>query len=118
MIYRKLDANGDYVFGQKQQNFWSGTVAVSQAIKTRLLLLLGEWWEDTATGTPLFQEILTYGGDFDKKSAVDLIVQDRILNTPNVTTINFFNSIIESRQYICSCNVATEFGDATVEVVL
>ncbi len=39
MIYRRIDANGDYTFGQGKFNFVSGTEAVAQAIKTNLLLL-------------------------------------------------------------------------------
>lgn len=66
MIYRKLDQNGDYVFGGNGSCYISGLNAVKQAILTRLRLLLGEWWEDETDGLPLWQKILAAR---DKKEA-------------------------------------------------
>ena len=54
MIYRMLDADGDYVFGRSKHAYLEGVEAVAQAIKTRLLLLYAEWWEDREDGLPLF----------------------------------------------------------------
>ena len=77
--YRRL-INGDYSFGRNNGDFLTGIDAVSQAIRTRLLLLKGEWWEDTEQGLPLFQSIL---GQYETQP-IDLLVQDTISNTKDV----------------------------------
>lgn len=62
MRYRKLNTNGDYTFGQAQSNFYVNTPeAVAQAVKTRLLLIQGEWFLDVSEGTPYSAKILGAG---------------------------------------------------------
>lgn len=46
MIYRRLSKDWDYTFGNGTSNYIKGAEAVAQAIKSRLLLLYGEWWEE------------------------------------------------------------------------
>jgi hypothetical protein len=118
MIYRRLDNNGDYSFGRGRQDFLAGSDAVGQAIKTRLLLLFAEWWEDQADGTPLFQSILGAPGTPENLNAADLIVQDRIINTENVVEIIEFISSYENRMYTIKCTIGTSFGTTTLEVTL
>lgn len=81
MIYRRLDSNGDYVFGQGRSQFLSGSEAVAQAIITNLKLLLGEWWEDVNNGLPLWQSILGIPGSEANQLSIDNIIKDRILKT-------------------------------------
>ena len=111
MKYRALDENGDSTFGSKR--FLTGREAVGQAILTRLRLLYGEWWENTADGLPLFERILgAYGGE-EARAAVDLIISERIQETQNVTEILTFESEFsaETRQYSAFCLVNTAFGE-------
>ena len=54
MKYRKQLANGDYSFGNNIQDFYTGQEAIAQAIKTKILLFYGEWWEDISQGIPMF----------------------------------------------------------------
>lgn len=117
MIYRRLDNNGDYSFGRSKQDFISGSDAVAQAIKTRLLLLTSEWWEDQADGTPLFQSIIGTTGTEENLESVDLIIKERIINTENVDEITDYSSTYENRNFSVSCTVNTTFGtETTVEV--
>ncbi|WP_217364869.1 hypothetical protein [Brevibacillus sp. HD1.4A] len=88
--------------------------AVGQAIKTKLLLLKEEWWEQKEDGLPLFQNILG-NTNTSNLQAVDLLVQERILVTPNVSRILDFESRYQSRTYSFQCKVETTFG-ATVPV--
>ena len=115
MKYRKL-VNGDYSFGNGSNDFYSGTIAVSQAIKTNLLLLYGEWWESIDQGLPLFQNILGQPGTPENEQAIDLLVQGVISNTPGVISIKNFSSTYANRTYSLTCTVETQYGDATVEV--
>lgn len=117
MIHRRLDNNSDYSFGRGKQDFLIGSDAVGQAIRTRLLLLKEEWWEDQSDGTPLFQSILGVPGTSEFLEAADLIVRERISSTENVTEIIDFTSNYGSRAYSIKCTVNTAFGsNTTVEV--
>lgn len=116
MKYRKL-TNGDYTFGGNANDFISGTLAVSQAVKTNLLLLYGEWWESKDEGLPLFQNILGQPGTPENEQAVDLLVQATISKTPGVMSIKNFASTYENRKYSIKCTVETQYGDATAEVI-
>lgn len=117
MKYRAIDQNGDYVM-KNMQSFLTDADAVTQAIKTNLLLLQGEWWEDTSNGLPLFQNILGQPGTPDKINAVDLIIKERILATQGVSEIIDFQSSYQNRTYtIEKCSVNTIYGTATVSGV-
>ena len=107
MKYRPLDNTGDYTMGRP---YLVDAIAVGQAIKTRLLLLQGEWWEQQDDGLPLFQNILGTTGNPRELQQVDLLVQERILGTPNVSRILEFQSSYESRTYSFRCIVETSFG--------
>jgi hypothetical protein len=112
MIYRRLDDNHDYVLGASRQNFIVDKDAVRQAVATRLKNLYQEWWEDTEDGLPLFEQILGVAANGNNKQMVDRIVQDRIQETLHVTGVSNFSSSYDNqtRQYSCSCNVDTTFG--------
>ncbi|MGG3884362.1 hypothetical protein [Brevibacillus panacihumi] len=106
MRYRPMDGSGDYTMGKP---FLVDAAAVGQAIKTKLLLLKEEWWEQKEDGLPLFQNILgtTNTGDLQ---AIDLLIQERILATPNVNQILNFESNYNNRTYSFQCKVETSFG--------
>lgn len=116
MKYRILDPNGDYQFGHSMQDITYGTYAVAQAIKTRLMLLQGEWWEDLQNGLPLFQQIIGQPGSQQNIDIVDSLIKERIAGTENVTSISDFTNSYESatRSYSFQCKVQTPFGDAVV----
>lgn len=117
MKYRKLDANGDYVIGQGSQDFYIDIPAVAQAIKTRLQLLYGSFWLDQTDGLPLFQSILGTPGSPANLTFVDAIYKNRILGTPNVSTLENFSSQFnrQTRQYSLTTSVNTTFGTTTVQ---
>jgi hypothetical protein len=116
--YRRTDPNGDYVFGSNQQSFLAGVDAVSQAVKTRLKLLKGEWWEDENEGLPLFQNILGQPGTPQNMQSADLLIQDVITNTPDVIAIKDFRGIYDNRLYSVNCMIDTKYGEIQLEVAL
>ena len=110
MKYRALDFNGDYTMGNMQV-FLTDTDAVAQTIKTNLLLLKNEWWEDQSEGMPLFQSILGRSGMPNNLKATDLIIRERILSTQGVSEILSFQSSYVGRQYtVGNCVVKTIYG--------
>lgn len=116
IIYRALGPNNDPQMGHGSVNFLTDIDAVAQAVQTRLNLFQGEWWENIAEGTPMWQSILGGSGKVRQQQAVSLILQQRILGTPFVTGIRnvqfLFN--VATRQYSFAAVVETQFGSAVV----
>ena len=113
MIYRKLDENGDMIMGRGTATFIQSSEAVGQAIKTRLLLWQGEWWEDLEEGLPMMQRIL---GFRNTQQAADILIRERILGTENVLNIISFDSSYDgdTRSYSYQSEVATAFGNIVI----
>ena len=85
MHYRRLTATGEYIYGQGSLDYLSDADAAAQAVKTKLKLLLGEWWEDTQDGLPLFQQILLQRATAEGIQTADLLIKQRILEVAEVT---------------------------------
>jgi hypothetical protein len=78
--YRKLDENGDYVFGHGNADFLIDSPdTVRQLIETRLALHVGEWFLDETSGTA-WDQIIGKGTN----KTYDLVIQTRILQTQGV----------------------------------
>ncbi len=114
MKYRRLNEEGDYSFGQGGLEYLEGLPAVMQAIRTKLLLLKSEWWEELEDGLPLFQKILLQRGTEEGLRIVELTVRDRIMDTPHVLDVISYESEYErdSRKYMATITVSTDYGTA------
>lgn len=123
MKYRRLDSAHDYCFGRSHSDYLVDVVespdAVAQAIKTRLLLFLGEWWANIKDGLPLWQQVL---GRRIRKEAVDQLLIRRIRNwkmpdgrTPVTSVISVSSTLnSETREYSFACTVNTVYGKLIV----
>lgn len=116
MIYRMLDQDGDYVFGRGKRAYLEGAEAVAQAIKTRLLLLYSEWWEDREDGLPLWEKILASPGSPSNLQAVDFIFKERISGTTGVLSLLGYDSDFdrETRKYTFKAAVETLYGTLVI----
>lgn len=113
MRYRALSDDGDYTFGQSQLNFLINSPAmVGQSVKTRLLLMRGEWFLDKTEGTPYAEAILGTG----KTAFYDLAIQERILRTPGVTGIKSYSSNLNpsTRKLAVTAVITTIYGETEV----
>lgn len=114
--YRKQSLTGDYTFGQNLQNFYiDEPAAVGQAVKTRLLLWLGEWFLDTAEGTPYMQGILGK----HSQSVADATVQNRIQGTQGFSGFTGFQSSLNpgTRAYsVNNTDINTIYGPTSVQL--
>lgn len=113
MRYRKLDANGDMVFGHGCKDYYKDQVeAVSQAVLTRLLLWKKEWYLDQEEGTPYREEVLGKGTEASSLRAIP----ERILETPGVIRLKSFdaNQDPETRHATFTVEIETEYGEVTI----
>lgn len=122
MRYRKLSADNDYTFGNGQLNFYRDEpAAVGQAVETRLLLFLGEWYLDISAGTPYLQGIL---GKFSKERA-DGTIQQQVLGTttdnPNVQAVTDISKYVstvdpDTRAMNVELSIDTIYGPTAVQI--
>lgn len=116
MRYRKLSNTGDYTFGAGQLNFYiNSPAAVGQAVKTVLLLWLGEWYLDITTGVPYLEGVL---GKHSQDEA-DMTMKSQINDVQGVVNIASFQSIIDpvTRKYsIVDLVINTIYGQTQVEL--
>jgi hypothetical protein len=114
MRYRKLDANGDYVFGHGGQDFLVNTPeAVGQAVETGLRLFLGEYFADTSQGVDYL------GGVVGRNtgSLYDQIIKSHVQATFGVLKIVTYSSSLDDqgRLLAIKLSIATIF-DGVVTV--
>lgn len=117
MRYRKLDADGDYVFGGQQADFYRNSPdGVAQAVQTRLALLRGEWFLDKTEGMPWNTEVL---GKYTA-ATYDSAIRQRILGTPGVTELTAYSSSVnaETRALTVTATISTIYGSTTVQATL
>lgn len=114
MRYRRLGVNNEPAMGQGNQDFLEDAEAVGQAVITKLRLWRGEWWENIYLGIPMWQDMLGVVGA--KKSVIDKIIQDSILDTPGVAGLNGMVSVFDSveRAYKFYCNIDTVYGPTAI----
>jgi len=115
MRYRKLSPTGDYTFGNGQSDFWRDVPdAVAQAVKTGLLLWLGEWFLDIEEGTLFMQGIL---GKYSKEDA-DQVIQNRVRDIQGVENIESYDSTLDpdTRGMNATFTINTAYGPTEVQI--
>ena len=110
MKYRKLDKNGDYVFGNNSYDYIEKDEAIAQAIKTQLYLFYGEWWEDISLGLPMFQSILGQVSNSNLRQTVILLCAEQINLVEGVVSVDSISVDISARKLGLTIDVTTENG--------
>ena len=110
MKYRKLDKNGDYVFGNNSHDYIEKDEAIAQAIKTKLYLFYGEWWEDISLGLPMFQSILGQVSNSNLRQTIILLCAEQINLVEGVTSVDSISVDISARKLGLTIDVTTENG--------
>lgn len=116
MRYRKLSPLGDYSFGNGQLDFYRDVPeAVGQAVKTRLMLWLGEWYLNTNSGTPYIQGVLGK----KTEAQANAVIQDRVIRTQGASRIKNYESSLnaDTRHFSVQFDLDTIYGPTEVEVL-
>lgn len=111
MKCRKLSNDGDYVFGNNSQDYLDSPYSVAIAIKTKILLFYGEWWENLGSGIPMFQSILGQANKENIKNSLQMLLMDRIKEVPEVSAVNSVSITIVERAISVEINVTTTSGE-------
>jgi hypothetical protein len=115
---RRLDANHDMTFGGGKNNYAATGEATGQRLRTRLLLILGEWFLDTTAGVPWLQPPDSdtrpiMGGPRDLQYS-EGVLKAAILGTDGVATLDSFSMTFDgtTRKLSVSASGTTADGDA------
>ena len=119
MKYRKQTSTGDYVFGNNKNDYVAGNLAVAYAIKSKILLFYGEWWEDIGIGIPMFQSIIGQGRSEALKNSAQMLISERIKEIEEVAAINKVNITFVKRTMEVQISITTTNNEVVeVEVVI
>lgn len=116
MKCRALDENGDYLFGNNDQDYIAGVDAIAQTIRTKVLLFYGEWWENIGIGIPMFQSIIGQMNPEALQTSASLLLTQRIMEVEGVVSVDDVEIVRSGRTLNFRIKVNTEAGEATVEV--
>lgn len=111
MLCRPLDADDDMQPVESQKQMLYGKEAVLEAVKSRLHLLLGEWWEDESLGFVIPR--LIYDGIRTAEGRTMLVnyITAYIAETPGVIAVQDVAGTIEVRALAYTCTIVTEYGE-------
>ena len=113
MRYRKLDADGDYSFGNGTADFWKDQPeGVAQAVQTRLFLFEGEWFLDSREGMTWNTQVL----GVRTANTRDPAIRRRVLGTTGVNAILAYSSDLnrDSCGFSVGMTIDTIYGPATL----
>lgn len=116
MRYRALTPSGDYSFGRNKEDYIDGINAVAQAIRTKVLLFYGEWWENLGIGIPMFQSIIGQMNPDGLKMSSSLLITQRIQEISEVTSVESVEVERKGRSLLFKVKVIAEGNSTTVEV--
>lgn len=118
MKYRRRTETGDYTFGYNQNDYVSGNLAIGYAIKSKILLFYGEWWEDLGIGIPMFESIIGQGRSDALKNSIQQLVSDRIMEIDEVAAVNNIAVSFVDRTIHMSVSVTTTGNEVVEEEVV
>ena len=106
------------MWGRGLQNFATLAEATCQRVRTRLLLVLGEWFLDTTAGVPWFQpddgsaSAQPFMGGPANLGYVEATLKAAVLATDGVASINSFSMTFDhiSRKLFVSINANSVDG--------
>ena len=111
MLCRPLDADDDMRPVGNQKQMLSSKEAVLEAVKSRLHLLLGEWWENENLGFVVPR--LIYEGIRTGEGRTMLVnyITAYIAQTPGVVAVRDVAGAVEGRALSYTCTIVTEYGE-------
>lgn len=92
----------------------SGSQAIAQRVKQRLLLFLGEWFLDETEGVPYLQRVLTKG---ENQDAIRQLFIREVAETEGIEEIEQLDFTVNNESRIGSVSfIATTTTGDTIEV--
>lgn len=113
MIFRSLDANGDWNFGRGQSDYLSTNAAIGANIQTRILSWLNDCYFSLNSGVDWLNRL----GDAGQRDLLELDIRRIIQQSVGVTGITSLDIIIIGRKLTATYNIDTIFSKAYINAV-
>jgi len=94
MRVRRVDDNGDWVFGKSSADYMSDSDAISQNVKTRIKSFKNDWFLDVEAEIDWFALLGAKG----TKKEIEREVERVVLDTDGVTRVDYIEIIVDSRE--------------------
>lgn len=106
MIFRNLDSNHDWMFGQGIANFIDANAAIGLNIETRLLSWVGDCFFDLNAGIDWTNRL----GSKNQRALLEQDLKRVILQSYGVTGIVSFDTVLTGRSFTANYTVDTIFS--------
>ena len=110
MIFRNLDSNGDWNFGQGLANYVAQNAAIGLNIRTRIYSWLNDCFFDMQAGIDWWNRL----GSKNQKGLLDADLRRITLQSDGVTGLVSFDSVLTVRSYSANISVNTIYSAAYV----
>lgn len=102
---------GDVAIKNNDLILTSGIDMVNQKLRTRLRFFAVEWFLDTVTGMPYFQDILVKNPNINN---IDNIIKTKIIETDDVTELLEYDSTFDNslRTFSVTFKYRSTFGES------
>lgn len=109
-IVRRLSPTGDMMFGQGLANYARRAEACAQNVRTRLRLVLGEWFLDDDAGVPYLEQVFA---DHTPLPTVEAVIKGTILATTDVQAVTAVVMTLDraARRLSIAATVTTIYGE-------
>lgn len=108
MIFRALDENHDWTFGNGKNNFLSESAAIGLNVKTRILSWVGDCFFDMGAGIDWANRLRSK----NQRTLLELDLRRIILTSFGVTGITAFSTSLNVRAFNASYEADTIFSKA------
>ena len=113
MIFRNLDENGDWTFGQGDANYVNKNSAIGLNIRTRLLSWVGDCFFDRLAGIDWTNRL----GLKNQRLLLESDLRRVILTSFGVTGIVSIDTVLNNRAFTANYSVNTIFSQSYVDSV-
>lgn len=113
MIFRNLDLNGDWSFGQGKSNYIATNPAIGLNIRTRILSWLNDCFFDLNAGIDWANRL----GSKNQKALLENDLRRIILQSFGVTGILTFTSELNGRRFTANYSVQTIFSKSYTDTI-
>lgn len=113
MIFRNLDANGDWTFGQGKQNYVVGNTAIGLNIRTRILSWVGDCFFALTAGIDWTNRL----GRTNQKRLLEADLKRIILTSFGVTGLVSFDTSLINRAFNANYTIDTIFSKSYIDSV-
>ena len=113
----KLATDHDLDVSENDLIIIDGQTEIKQSLKTRLLMVKGDWYLDTTTGLPYYEDIWVKNPNL---ANIDALIKAEILDTPGVTGLIAYDSEFDDtlRKLTVSFTVDTNNGQIPITEIL